>query len=153
RVLREREPERRPPAMEPGEGDSAAWPVQESPDPDVQRLRSGRESLQRVGPAQEFLKAIAYLKPVIFTAALIPAAVLAYGVYIAAVNGDTRYVGADPLAYITNQTGWWALSFLMMALAVTPIRRLTGWNALIRPRRMVRLFFFFFPLLPIFPLL
>jgi methionine sulfoxide reductase heme-binding subunit len=93
------------------------------------------------------LKAIAYLKPVIFTAALIPAAVLAYGVYIAAVNGDTRYVGADPLAYITNQTGWWALSFLMMALAVTPIRRLTGWNAVIRLRRMLGLFSFFYALL------
>jgi sulfoxide reductase heme-binding subunit YedZ len=93
------------------------------------------------------LKAIAYLKPVIFAAALIPAAALAYGVYIAVVNGDTRYVGADPLAYITNQTGWWALAFLMMALVVTPIRRLTSWNAVIRLRRMLGLFSFFYALL------
>ena len=93
------------------------------------------------------MKAIVYLKPVIFAAALIPAAVLAYGVYIAVANGDTRFVGADPLAYITNQTGWWALAFLLIALTVTPIRRLTGWNAAIRLRRMLGLFSFFYALL------
>jgi sulfoxide reductase heme-binding subunit YedZ len=90
------------------------------------------------------LKAIAYLKPVIFAAALIPAAALAYGVYIALVYGDTRHVGADPLDYITDQTGWWALTFLMIALGVTPIRRLTGWNAVIRLRRILGLFSFFY---------
>jgi len=93
------------------------------------------------------LKAIAYLKPVIFAAALIPAAALAYGVSLALVYGDTRHVGADPLDYITDQTGWWALTFLMIALCVTPIRRLTGWNAVIRLRRMLGLFSFFYALL------
>ena len=93
------------------------------------------------------MKAIAYLKPVIFAAALIPAAALAYGVSLALVYGDTRHVGADPLDYITDQTGWWALTFLMIALCVTPIRRLTGWNAVIRLRRMLGLFSFFYALL------
>lgn len=93
------------------------------------------------------MKGITYLKPVIFAAALIPAAALAYGVYLALVYGDTRHVGADPLDYITDQTGWWALTFLMIALGVTPVRRLTGWNAVIRLRRMLGLFSFFYALL------
>ena len=93
------------------------------------------------------MKAIAYLKPLIFAAALLPAAALVYGLSLALVYGDTRRVGADPLKYITDQTGWWALTFLMIALAITPIRRLTGWNALVRLRRMLGLFSFFYALL------
>jgi len=53
-------------------------------------------------------------------------------------------LGADPLKEITNQTGLWALRLLCITLTVTPIRRLTGWNAVVRFRRMLGLFAFFY---------
>jgi methionine sulfoxide reductase heme-binding subunit len=53
-------------------------------------------------------------------------------------------LGANPIERILHHTGWWALSLLMMTLAVTPLRRLTGRNALIRLRRPLGLFAFFY---------
>jgi sulfoxide reductase heme-binding subunit YedZ len=86
------------------------------------------------------LKPIVYLKPLIFAAALIPAAALIYRFF-------TNNLTADPADYITDQTGTWTLAFLMIALSVTPIRRLTGWNPIIRLRRMLGLFSFFYAVL------
>ena len=43
-----------------------------------------------------------------------------------------------------NETGVWTLRFLCITLAITPLRRLTGWNGAIRFRRMVGLFAFFY---------
>ena len=80
------------------------------------------------------------LKPLIFAAALLPAAALVYGFY-------TNDLTANPLDYITDQTGTWALAFLVISLAVTPLRRLTGWNPIIKLRRMLGLFSFFYALL------
>jgi sulfoxide reductase heme-binding subunit YedZ len=84
--------------------------------------------------------AVAYLKPLIFAAALVPAAALVRGFY-------TNDLTVNPIEYITDQTGSWALTFLIISLSVTPIRRLTGWNAVIRLRRMLGLFSFFYALL------
>ena len=53
-------------------------------------------------------------------------------------------LGANPIDKITESTGTWTLRFLLITLAVTPIRRLTGWNAIIRIRRMLGLFAFFY---------
>lgn len=86
------------------------------------------------------MKAITYLKPVVFAAALLPAAALLYGLF-------TNNLTADPLDYLTDQTGTWALTFLMISLSVTPVRRLTGWHALVRLRRMLGLFSFFYAVL------
>jgi sulfoxide reductase heme-binding subunit YedZ len=83
------------------------------------------------------LKPIAILKAAAFAAALIPAADLGYRFY-------TQDLTANPGSYITNQTGWWALTMLVIALTVTPLRRLTKWNELIRLRRMLGLFSFFY---------
>jgi sulfoxide reductase heme-binding subunit YedZ len=77
------------------------------------------------------------LKPAVFLACLIPAVRLVWGAY----TGDLT---ADPLAELTNQTGIWTLRFLCATLAITPFRRLTGWNAAIRFRRMAGLFAFFY---------
>ncbi len=76
-------------------------------------------------------------KPALFAAALIPLAWLVYR----AVNND---LGANPVESINRYTGGWVLRFLMVTLAVTPLRRLTGWNALLRYRRMLGLFAFFY---------
>ena len=77
------------------------------------------------------------LRRVIFAAALVPAAALVYG----ALTDDLT---AKPIDYITDTTGTTALSLLIITLTVTPLRRLTGRNELIRLRRMLGLFAFFY---------
>jgi sulfoxide reductase heme-binding subunit YedZ len=83
------------------------------------------------------LKPISILKAVAFAAALVPAAALVYGYY-------TNDLTANPGDYITDQTGSWTLAMLVISLTVTPLRRLTKWNELIRLRRMLGLFAFFY---------
>ena len=78
---------------------------------------------------------VSRLKPFIFLLCLVPFAQLAYNAYI----GD---LGVNPIDFITRFTGSWALIFLIGTLAVTPARRLTGWNDLIKLRRMLGLFAF-----------
>jgi len=58
--------------------------------------------------------------------------------------GVTGGLGANPIEFITRSTGLWTLVFLCITLAVTPVRRLTGLNALLRFRRMLGLFAFFY---------
>jgi methionine sulfoxide reductase heme-binding subunit len=83
------------------------------------------------------LKPIVLLKRIIFAAALIPAAALG----LDAVRGNLT---ANPIEYITHATGDWAIRFLVITLAVTPIRRISGWNSIIQLRRMLGLFSFFY---------
>jgi sulfoxide reductase heme-binding subunit YedZ len=78
---------------------------------------------------------VSRLKPFIFLLCLVPFAQLAYNAYI----GD---LGVNPIDFITRFTGSWALIFLIGTLAVTPARRLTGWNDLFKLRRMLGLFAF-----------
>ena len=58
--------------------------------------------------------------------------------------GLTGNLSANPLSDLTNETGVWALRFICITLALTPLRRLTGWNSVIRFRRMAGLFAFFY---------
>ena len=58
-----------------------------------------------------------------------------------AARGDLT---ANPIEDVTHRTGFWALTLLMVTLAVTPVRRLTGWNRVIQYRRMIGLFAFFY---------
>src|SRR5436853_2929801 len=57
---------------------------------------------------------------------------------------DRHQVGANPLEFVTRTTGMLTLVFLLISLAVTPLRRITGLNWLIRFRRMLGLFAFFY---------
>ncbi len=77
------------------------------------------------------------LKPVVFVAGLSPAAWLIYA-------GLTGNLSVNPLSDITNETGLWAIRFICLTLAVTPARRITGLNEVIRFRRMLGLFAFFY---------
>ena len=77
------------------------------------------------------------LKPLVFLACLIPFGLLLFG----AIEGD---LGANPLERVTDVTGQWGLRFLLLTLAITPLRRLTGWRGLLRFRRMIGLFVFFY---------
>jgi sulfoxide reductase heme-binding subunit YedZ len=56
----------------------------------------------------------------------------------------TGRLGINPVEDLELTTGIWALRFLVLTLAITPVRRLTGWNRLIRYRRMLGLFTFFY---------
>jgi sulfoxide reductase heme-binding subunit YedZ len=81
---------------------------------------------------------IRWLKPAVFLACLGPAAWLIYGAFL---GGD---LGVNPVETITNYTGIWTLRLVAISLAVTPLRWLTGWNVVIRFRRMLGLFAFFY---------
>ena len=87
--------------------------------------------------AQLKLDQVKWLKVALFALCLTPFARLAW-------LGTHRGLGANPIEYITRSTGWWTLSFLLITLSVTPLRRLTGWNWLLRLRRMLGLFAFFY---------
>jgi len=80
-------------------------------------------------------------KPVLFVLCTVPLGVL---LYEALILGD---LGANPVETITYFTGDWTLRFLLITLAITPLRRMTGVNLLIRFRRMLGLFAFFYALL------
>ncbi len=83
------------------------------------------------------LDPIAKLKFVVFPLCVLPLALL--------VNkGAHKGLGANPVSVITLSTGFWTLTFLMITLGITPLRRVTGWNRLIRFRRMMGLFAFFY---------
>jgi methionine sulfoxide reductase heme-binding subunit len=77
------------------------------------------------------------LKLAVFFAALIPLAHLGWKAY-------QGMLGANPIEVITHATGDWTLIFLMLTLSITPLRKLTGQHWLIRFRRMLGLFAFFY---------
>jgi sulfoxide reductase heme-binding subunit YedZ len=56
---------------------------------------------------------------------------------------STDRLGANPIEAVERFTGWWTLTLLMVTLAVTPVRLLTGWTAITRLRRRLGLFAFF----------
>jgi sulfoxide reductase heme-binding subunit YedZ len=77
------------------------------------------------------------LKAIAFLLALLP-----LGKLLIAAWQDM--LGANPIEKITHNTGYWTLTFLLITLAATPLRRLSGWNWPIRLRRMLGLFAFFY---------
>jgi methionine sulfoxide reductase heme-binding subunit len=84
-------------------------------------------------------KSVRVMKAALFVLALVPFARLAFS---AVWYPDA--LGANPAEFITRSLGDWCLRFLLITLAVTPLRRITGWNWLLRLRRMFGLFAFFY---------
>ncbi len=85
-------------------------------------------------------KQVRALKLAVFALALLPLARLV----LAGSTGVFGGLGANPVELITRSTGTWALVLLCITLAVTPVRRITGWHVLQRARRMLGLFAFFY---------
>ena len=83
------------------------------------------------------IRQVNLLKSVLFVLALLPFARLALFTL-------TDRLGANPIEFITRNTGDWTLYFLCFTLAITPLRRITGWNWLLKLRRMLGLFAFFY---------
>ncbi|HEV8262706.1 MAG TPA: hypothetical protein VGQ19_18370, partial [Burkholderiales bacterium] len=77
------------------------------------------------------------LKPLVFVVSLWPAA----SVLLAAL---THQLNVNPFNAIVRDTGFWALRFLCLTLAITPFRWLTGWHSVVKLRRMMGLFSFFY---------
>lgn len=80
------------------------------------------------------------IKAALFLAALLPLAALLHG----ALNDE---LGANPIEFITHQTGSWTFNFLLITLTITPLRTLSGLHWLTRLRRMLGLFTFFYAVL------
>jgi sulfoxide reductase heme-binding subunit YedZ len=78
-------------------------------------------------------------KLAVFLACLFPLGQLLY-------YGFTDDLTANPIEYITRFTGSWALILLLGSLSITPLRKITGWNDLIKLRRMLGLFAFSYAL-------
>ena len=78
-----------------------------------------------------------FAKPIVFLVALLPFLWLAF-------RGLTGRLSANPIEDITLTTGIWALRWLLVSLAITPVRRVTGWQQIIQFRRMFGLFAFFY---------
>ncbi|MDB5838944.1 MAG: hypothetical protein JWQ23_896 [Herminiimonas sp.] len=77
------------------------------------------------------------IKLAVFAVALVPFARLVLFTWL-------ERLGANPIEFITRNTGDWTLYFLCITLAVTPLRQLSKWNWLVRFRRMLGLFAFFY---------
>ncbi|MDH3538168.1 MAG: sulfoxide reductase heme-binding subunit YedZ [Gammaproteobacteria bacterium] len=79
----------------------------------------------------------AYAKPIVHLLCLLP-----FGALVWAVFNDG--LGANPVEKLTHETGDWTLRFLLITLALTPLRQWTGQAAVIRFRRMLGLYTFFY---------
>ena len=77
------------------------------------------------------------LKPVVFAASLVP---VLYWPWAASMH----QLNVNPFNAIVRDTGLWSLRFLCLTVALTPLRRLTGWHAFVKFRRMIGLFAFFY---------
>ena len=82
-------------------------------------------------------KTIAWIKIGVFLLALIPLFNLGIAAYL-------DRLGANPIEKITRSTGYWTLTLLLILLTITPLRKFSGWNWLMRSRRMLGLFVFFY---------
>lgn len=80
------------------------------------------------------------VKPTLFAGCLLPFVLLVWRT----LDGS---IGPNQVEAITHDTGDWALRLLLATLAVTPLRRLTGWAWLVRLRRMLGLYAFFYAVL------
>jgi sulfoxide reductase heme-binding subunit YedZ len=80
---------------------------------------------------------IARIKAALFVVCLMPFGLLIW-------RGFNGGLTANPIEFITHTTGWWTLAFLLITLSVTPLRRLLDMPWLLRLRRMLGLYAFFY---------
>ncbi|KPK10843.1 MAG: sulfite oxidase [Acidithiobacillales bacterium SG8_45] len=90
--------------------------------------------------AQATSRQILLVKVFLFLAALVPLAWLVW-------DGVQGRLSPNPVEAITHRTGDWILNFLLLTLAITPLRKISGWHWLLRLRRMLGLFAFFYAFL------
>jgi len=116
---------------------SAAAPQAASAHAAVAARSAARPAARPAATLSQQERRLRWIKLGVFLAGLYPLARLV-------VFGVTQQLGANPIEFITRSTGLWTLVMLCITLAVTPLRRLTGLNQLLRLRRMLGLFAFFY---------
>lgn len=97
----------------------------------------------RPGATQHAGRGIVAAKALVHMLAVAPAAWLGWRIAEVWRSGSDA-LGADPVAAIEHETGLWALRLLLVTLAITPLRRITGQASLLRFRRMLGLYAFFY---------
>lgn len=100
--------------------------------------RGGSKGVKALAHISE--RALARIKIFAFALALLP-------LFRLIIGAPLEWLGVNPIELITRSTGTWTLVFLLITLGVTPLRRLTGWAWLLRLRRMLGLFAFFYGVL------
>ena len=80
------------------------------------------------------------IKVFLFMVCLVPLLRLIWGAW-------QNELGANPIEFVTRSLGDWTLNFLLITLTVSPLRKLTGWHWLLRLRRMLGLYAFFYAVL------
>lgn len=83
------------------------------------------------------MQPLTWFKAALFALCLLPFFRLVYFAF-------TDQLSANPIEFVLRSLGTWTLTLLLVTLSITPLRRLTGWNSLIRVRRMLGLFAFFY---------
>jgi sulfoxide reductase heme-binding subunit YedZ len=83
-------------------------------------------------------------KPILFLVCLLPFFWLLWFAYRVIFLGETTGLGANPIEYFNRYLGDWAMRFILITLAVTPVRLVSGWGGALRYRRMLGLFAFFY---------
>ncbi|HSW17198.1 MAG TPA: protein-methionine-sulfoxide reductase heme-binding subunit MsrQ [Ramlibacter sp.] len=99
------------------------------------RAATAKPAVRRAPPGAWLARP--WVKPVLFVLALLPFSWLLWGAI-------TDNLGANPAEYLIRSLGDWTLRFLCLTLAVTPLRVTLGWPALLRLRRMLGLFMYFY---------
>lgn len=89
------------------------------------------------------MRALPTIKIFLFVCCLVPFFILVF-------NAVTGNLGANPIEKVRLFTGDWTLYFLLITLTITPLRKISGWNELIRYRRMLGLYAFFYACLHFF---
>ena len=89
-------------------------------------------------PSDKILSSV--IKPLVFLVCLIPLVLLIWGAF-------NETLGANPVEIMTRETGEWTLRFLLLTLLITPARRILSWPWLIKLRRLLGLFVFFYALM------
>ena len=91
----------------------------------------------RLMPPQAPRPPLFIVKVLVFGASLLPLIGLCWLAW-------HEQLGVNPVETLSHLTGDWSLRFLLLTLAITPLRQISGWNALIKFRRMLGLFAFFY---------
>ncbi len=82
-------------------------------------------------------------KPILFIVCLLPLAIILFDIW-------ANQLGANPVEELSHRTGAWVLRFLLITLAITPLRKQFGWSRLVPLRRMLGLYAFFYAALHLF---
>jgi methionine sulfoxide reductase heme-binding subunit len=105
---------------------------------------STQSGIRRREPTAGKILGSRWTKAIVFAACLVPILLLGWPLWILATNGYSPRLTANPIEYITHYTGDWTIRFLLITLSITPLRKIFDQPKLVRYRRMLGLFAFFY---------